>query len=579
MKKILKFIIIMFCSLFINSIVVQAAYSDTTLTTEYMDDVWSFHYRNGVLWSYGRLPFRYLNGNLAYCVEPDSLITTNVYNSYDDWGITPYTQDDKKKMELIAHYGYKYPGHDTIKYYMATQELIWLFSADDYIKWTTSNSSDGEEINIEREKNEILSLVNNHDKLPSFVSRCYTTKYGTKLKLNDDNNVLQNYDISSDLPYTINNSSVTFDINKFGSYTIELQSKANPIDNAKTIVYKTDNPKSQMMVTFGFNDIKKRSFSTYDTGVSIRINKKDKNTKKLIKNVGTVFKIKNLDTGEYRKKEYNVDENGYAIFTLAKGNYEIEEIKASAGYVINKENTKITIYENIKLNDSYYDIDIFNDVPKGKINILKVDDEDIPLKGVEIGIFDSKHKQIKKVITDDNGSASVDNLKLGTYYVKELNTIEGYVLNDEYHEVKLNYIDDKTDIVEENIKLVNSKIKCDVTYITTDESSKGVNGIEIDLYDESDNIIYNGKTDEEGKIIIENLPYGKYYIKQKSVPSGYILNDEIKEFSVSDTSCLSDIKVTNKKTIMPITSSSKENIFGLLLIMCLGGIFGIKKLI
>lgn len=578
MKKFLKFIIVIFGALYFNILNVYAGEKDSTLTTDYMNDIWGFHYRKGVLWSYGRLPFRYQNGKMVYCIEPETVIATNTYNSYSDWSVTKYSEDDKKRMELIAHYGYKYPGHDTVRYYMATQELIWLFS-DDEVKWRVSKSLDSEEINVEKEKNEILNLVNNHDKLPSFINKCYTTKYGTKLTLNDNNNVLKNYDISSDLPYTINNSTITFDINKFGSYTVRLQSKVNPLDNDTTIIYKTDDPKSQTMVLFGFKDKKSASFSTYDKGVSIRVNKKDKNTKKLIKNVGTVFKIKNLNTGEYGKKEYNVDENGYAIFTLTKGNYEIEEIKASDGYVINKENTKITIDENIKLNDSYYDIDIFNDVPKGKINILKVDDKDIPLKGVEVGIFDSKHKQIKKVITDDNGSASVDNLKLGTYYVKELNTIEGYILNDSYYEIKLSYIDDKTNIVEENIKLINSKIKCDVTYITTDESSKGVNGIEIDLYDEKDNIIYNGKTDEEGKIVIENLPYGKYYIKQKSVPCGYILNDEIKEFSVSDLSCLSDIKVINKKTIMPITSSSKENIFGLLLIMCLGGIFGIKKLI
>lgn len=574
MKKILKFIIVIVCTLFLNFLNVHAS----TLNAEYVSEIRAFHYRNGVVWSYGRAPFRYQDGVLAYCVEPDILLNTNIYNTYDDWSVTPYTQDEKKQMELIAHYGYKYPGHEDIKYYMATQELIWLFSKDDYIEWRASNSLDSELISIEKEKNEILDLVNKHDKLPSFLGRCYTTKFGTKLTLNDSNNVLQNYDIISDLPYTINNSTIVFDINKFDSHTIKFKAKKNPLDNAKTIVYKTDNPKSQTMVSFSFNDAKEGSFSTYDMGVSVRINKKDKNTKKLIKNVGTVFKIKNLDTGEYRKKEYNVDENGHAIFSLSKGKYEIEEIKASNGYVINKENKKITIDDNIKLNDSYYDVDIFNDVPKGKINILKVDDEEKPLKGVEIGIYDSKHNLIKKVITDDKGNAIIDNLNLGTYYVKELNTVDGYILNDEYHEVKLNYIDDKTSIIEETVKIINSKIKCDVTYITTDESSKGINGIEIDLYDELDNIIYNGKTDENGKITIENLPYGKYYIKQKSVPSGYILNDEKVEFSVSDISCLADIKVTNKKTIMPITSSSNENIIGIL-VVCLGAIFGIKKFI
>lgn len=573
MKKILKFIIIS-CTLFLNSLNVHAS----TLNAEYVNDIRAFHYRNGILWSYGRAPFRYQDGILSYCIEPDVMLNTNIYNTYDDWSVTPYTNDEKRQMELIAHYGYKYPGHEDIKYYMATQELIWLFGKDDYIEWRASNSLDSELINIEKEKKEILDLVNKHDKLPSFINICYAIKYGTKLTLNDKNNVLQNYDIISDLPYTINNSSVTFDINKFGAHTIELKSKKNPIDNDKTIIYKSDNPKSQTMVSFGFNDTKKGSFSTYDMGVSVRINKRDKTTKQLIKNKGTVFKVKDLSTGQYRKKEYSVDENGYVEFLLSKGTYELEEIKASEGYVINKENIKVTIDENIKLNDSYYDIDIFNDVPKGKINILKVDEKEKPLKGVEIGIYDSKYKLIKKVITDDNGEVYIDSLKLGTYYVKELNTIEGYILNDEYKEVKLNYIDDRTSIVEETIKLINETIKCDVTYISTDEGSKGINGIEINLYDESGNIIYNGKTDDNGKITIENLPYGNYYITQKSVPSGYILNNDKVEFQVNDISCLADIKVVNKKTKMPVTSSSKENFVGLL-IVGLGALFGIKKFV
>ena len=102
--------------------------------------------------------------------------------------------------------------------------------------------------------------------------------------------------------------------------------------------------------------------------------------------------------------------------------------------------------------------------------------------------------------------------------------------------------------------------------------------VEINVYDENNNIVYNGKSDSEGKITIEKLAYGKYYIKQIKVPSGYILNEEIVYFSVNDMSCLSDIKVTNEKSIMPVTSSSSNILLNIFPFAIIGILFVIKKI-
>lgn len=57
-----------------------------------------------------------------------------------------------KKMELIAYYGYEYPGHNNLKkYYMATQELIWLFS-EDTVVWKQNRDFSSETLNVEGEK-------------------------------------------------------------------------------------------------------------------------------------------------------------------------------------------------------------------------------------------------------------------------------------------------------------------------------------------------------------------------------------------------------------------------------------------
>ena len=39
-------------------------------------------------------------------------------------------------------------------------------------------------------------------------------------------------------------------------------------------------------------------------------------------------------------------------------------------------------------------------------------------------------------------------------------------------------------------------------------------------------LIFSGYTDTNGKIVVENLPIGKYKFIEKEAPSGYILNTE-----------------------------------------------------
>lgn len=575
MKKIINVVIIAF-TFFYSILNVKALENSSVLTTEYIDNVYAYHYKNGVLMSYGKLPFRYQNGNLAYCIEPWKVINTNTYISTNDWTKSGYTDEEKRQMELISHYGYGYEGHNTIKYYMATQELIWLFK-DDYVKWTTSLSDPKEEINVENEKNEILNLVSKHNIKPSFSGRCYMQYFGDKVTISDSNNVLKNYSINTDLKYTINGNFVTFELNKFGNHKIILTQKSN--SNNATTIYKSGNVESQTMASYGNIDLLSSEFNIVSLKVHVRINKRDSETKDLIKDENTIFKVKDINTGIYVNEELKTDKNGYAVIKLPKGKYEIEEVQASNGYVINKNNTIIDINDNINMNGSFYDIDIFNAHPKGQISVLKVNEEEVSLEDVEIGLYDNNHKLLNTYKTDNNGNIIISDLELGTYYLKEISTIEGYILDDEYKKIELKYKDDKTDIVNENIKLINEKVKCDIVYITSSNEGKRLKNIEINLYDENNNIVYNGITDENGKITIEKLPYGKYYIKQIKVPSGYILNDEIVYFSVNDMTCLSDINVINEKTIMPVTSASTNILLNIFPFALICGLFIVRKVL
>lgn len=559
MKKISK-IILFVLFLFIGSVKISANTNDSTLTTNYIDNTYAYHYRQGILVSYGKLPFRYQNGKLAYCIQSEAVISTNIYSSTNNWENSGYTNEELKRMELIAHYGYGYEGHNTIKFYMATQELIWLFK-DDYVKWTTQYDVNSAEINIDNEKNEIMRLVNSHNTLPSMSGRNYIQPFKTYFSVIDTKNVIDDYEIISELNYKKVGNMITFNLDKFGRHDVKLKSKNQKIE--KTILYYA-NDNSQKMATFGFNDNNEASFNITVENINVRINKRDKNTRDLIKEDEAIFNIYDIDNNLVIESNKTI--KGLSSISLKQGTYRLVEVKAPNGYIIG-DDIIFEINDDTIVNNNIYDLDVFNEKPNGVLNITKQDENNENLEGVEIGLYDSNFKLINSYITDKNGKIVINDIELGTYFVKEISTVEGHILDENYHEISFKYIDDKTKKIFKELTLINKIIKCDVTYIVTDANKKSIDNVEIEIYNELGKIVYKGKSNKDGKIIIKDLPYGKYTLKQINVPRGYILNDEVIPFSVSSISCLACIKQENKVSIMPVTSTSTDIILPIISIV------------
>ena len=84
---------------------------------------------------------------------------------------------------------------------------------------------------------------------------------------------------------------------------------------------------------------------------------------------------------------------------------------------------------------------------------MKVNEENVPLEGVTIGIYDSNDNFISECITNEQGIIEIK-LEYGTYYYQEISTIDGYILStekvyfditkgsDEFKEVVLNTLNE-----------------------------------------------------------------------------------------------------------------------------------------
>ena len=157
--------------------------------------------------------------------------------------------------------------------------------------------------------------------------------------------------------------------------------------------------------------------------------------------------------------------------------------------------------------------------------------------------------------TDDKGMVIIKDLPLSNgkrYYILEKQTSDSsYLLNEEKMYFEIN---ENGEVVKANMK--NEKIKGSLEFTKVDLStSNPIPNTKIEIYNADTNeLIYSGLTDKNGKIIIDNLEYGRYYIKEVETASpDYILNTEKMYFEIRENGEVVKSTMTNEKVEMPKT--------------------------
>ena len=95
----------------------------------------------------------------------------------------------------------------------------------------------------------------------------------------------------------------------------------------------------------------------------------------------------------------------------------------------------------------------------------------------------------------------------------------------------------------------------------------------VEIYNEKDELVFSGRTDEKGKIIIENLKYGKYYILEKEAPDGYTLNDEKMWFEILEDGKVVKSTMSDDKIIVEVPNTLKNDYIplGMATLIVIGG--------
>lgn len=313
--------------------------------------------------------YMYADDVIAYCIAPGIPLKIGYYDKTLDFNRKQIDQTKKEKIQLIAYYGYQFPKHDTDKYYLATQALIWETIGSTNVSFTTERHRGGQVIDIKKEKKEILDNVNKVLTLPSFANTKVEGYLGETITLNDTNNNYFNFGYSS-----VNKNSYNFNNNKFNIVLKELgKGRINIIkkisSSKESALFYADG--YQSLVTLGI-DVTKEGYIDIlvndPNRVRLKINNYDKNDNSQL--VNSYFRIKDLKKDCYLTYKGNdifaTDAAGTIIYPdyIDSGQYQLEQVKVEDNYILSDQKIIFDVGEKTPTisidGEQYLNIDFYN---------------------------------------------------------------------------------------------------------------------------------------------------------------------------------------------------------------------------
>lgn len=224
--------------------------------------------------------------------------------------------------------------------------------------------------------------------------------------------------------------------------------------------------------------------------------------------MGATFEVRGIDNNF--KHTYTTDALGEFTIQgrdLPNGSFEVYEIAAPEGYATDGSDIQTFAWDNSK------DIELsFKDAPRPGIKIYKYDkDTKMPLEGATFEIR-RDGQVLATVKTDVNGNAGLYDLPKGFYQVVETEPPQGYLRDEQVHEVYIDPTADPTQLIRE-VNVANTK-KLSIRIVKIDKETKvPLSGWKFDVY-YNDAHLTTVTTNQNGEAMVENLQPGTYRVKE-----------------------------------------------------------------
>ena len=246
-----------------------------------------------------------------------------------------------------------------------------------------------------------------------------------------------------------------------------------------------------------------------------------------LKATDVTFKVK--DTAEVQKVEMK-DEVPKGLLIINKKGEFLE---------------KITLLDNVKGTVEHFFEYITGNLSEVTFEVYAAED----IKAAD-GVSADHYKKdelVGTITTDEKGIAKMEDLPVGKYYVKEVKTAHGFVLDGEPRFVDLTYRDQDTPVVTFDEEWQNNRQKIKVTVLKKEKDTErmlegaifglftkeDIKGRDGKVLMEAGTLIEQKTTDENGQILFKaDLPVdGIYIVKEIYAPDGFVTSNEEKEFT------------------------------------------------
>ena len=489
----------------------------------------------------------YVGDKTVFCIEPMQLFTEGLDYHQDTAKWDELSEQTRQNIWEINYYGYSYSGHQTEKYYVATQVMIWQAVTG---TWYQPYYTDGTTVyDISNEVAVINNLRTQPQGRPSFNNQTIKMGLNTPVTLTDTKGTLSNYSItnSNGIRASVDGNNLTVAItseNYDKSITFSRNFTARDVNviygsgGYQRVIYlasrRDPSPNFKLNFDLMYADIEVEKQDS-QTGAKTQGDATFNGATFAIKDTsGNVLETITTNGSKAKSKKYPVGT------TL-----NVCEVTSPEGYLTNSSCNTVELKYSGDNTPSTFSTTVKDQVIKGRIEIAKTIDKEKyglfqsnvqkPGEGFKFDIIlKSTGKVVSTLTTDEDGRAISDYLPYGTYIVKEHETT-GYDTLKPF-EVKIDQ-NEKTYFYN----IYNDTIKAELTIYKTDsETGKRIPaaGVEFKIKDADGNYVTQEvtypkkettdvfKTDEDGSVHLPSpLKYGEYKLVEIKAPHGYVLKD------------------------------------------------------
>lgn len=274
------------------------------------------------------------------------------------------------------------------------------------------------------------------------------------------------------------------------------------------------------------------------------------------------------------------DESGLAESKpLYLGKYEVREITAPTGYVLNTEvYTAELVYAGQEVEITETAADFCNERQKAAVSLDKVLEQDKrfdigkngELSAVTFGLFAAEELTaadgsiipadglLEIVSVAENGHAVCKtDLPFGSYYLKELSTDGHYILSDEKYPIVFEYAGQDTALVDIKANggapIENKLLYGEIHGLKKDEDGSGLAGALIGLFRAdcteftTENAILTATSAEDGSFSFVRVPYGNWIVREIEAPTGFVLSEKTYPVTVDADGAVIEVEIENTR--------------------------------